>query len=219
MKTSITLLLLILFTSIIFGQDKKEEFSIEKGTWSIEGNLSINTQNSESFNETSDSNTDNFNFSISPTIGYAIKENLILGLGISYGYSKSEFENKNSQNLNQDFSRNNSYGIFTYVKKYFPVSNKFALHLQGEARFTFGNNTFDDFYDIERTSETELFFVGIRPGFNYSLTKNLLLQANFGSLGYDYFKAEIDDVNSQKANSFGFNFSSSSLIFGLTVLL
>ncbi|EMY81621.1 hypothetical protein pgond44_07210 [Psychroflexus gondwanensis ACAM 44] len=218
MKTSITLLL-ILFTSIISGQDDKEQFSIEKGTWSIEADFSINSRNNDFFNPTFSSDSKFFNFSVSPKIGYAISKNLILGLGLGYGYSKSEDENENQQILRTTTSTSNSFGISPFVKKFFPISEKVAFHLQGETRFAFGKNTFENSDNSERESRNESFFVGIRPGINLSLTKNILLQANFGSFGYNYISGEVDDIQSQETNSLSFNLGSSSFIFGMIILL
>ena len=50
MKLPFTLLL-ILFTTVIFGQGNEENFSIEKGVWSLEADFSINSRNSDFFKE------------------------------------------------------------------------------------------------------------------------------------------------------------------------
>ena len=218
MKLPFTLLL-ILFTTVIFGQGNEENFSIEKGVWSLEADFSINSRNSDFFNESNNSSRKEFGFSISPKVGYAINKNLILGLGLGYSYSKFEIENENVQFLGTDYSRVNSIGFFPYVKKFFPVSKKLAFNLQGETSFTFSKNTFENSDNIERESKNESFFIGIRPGINFSLTKNILLEANFGSVGYSHISGEIDGVDNLESNSFAFNFSTSSLIFGMTLLL
>ncbi|WP_178984632.1 porin family protein [Winogradskyella helgolandensis] len=218
MKTQMTILLCLL-TSIIFSQEKNEDFLIEKGLWSIEGEFSINSINSDYPNDIGNIAREDFNFNIAPKVGYIISDNLILGLGIGYSYLKTEFENENSNDLNINDSKTNSIEFFPYIKKFFPVSKKLALHLQGETRFTFRKNTFINYYNDERVNNSELLFIGIRPGISYNMSKNILLQANVGSLGYQHASSEVDDVETEKSNSFGFNFNTSNLTFGLTILL
>jgi hypothetical protein len=221
MRTSLTLFL-ILFTSISFGQDNqddKEQFTIEKGTWSLEADFSINSGHNDFFNETVVIDSKDFSFGVSPKIGYAISENLILGLGFGYAYSKSENENENEQILRTTSSTSNFFAISPFVKKFFPVSEKIAFHLQGETRFTFGKNNFENSDNTERESRNESIFVGIRPGINLSLTKNILLQANFASFGYTYSSGETDGIQNSETNSLSFNFGSSSFMFGMIILL
>ena len=64
-------------------------------------------------------------------------------------------------------------------------------------------------------------FIGLRSGFNYKLSKKVLLQANFGSLGYSYTESENLNNNSinSKSNNFSLSLSSSNLTFGVAVLL
>lgn len=217
MKTPM-IILLCLLTSIIFSQEKNEDFLIEKGQWSIEGEFSFNSQNADYSNSNGDVNRNDFNFNIAPKVGYTISDNLILGLGVGYAHSKTEMEDDNN-NIEGNDSKINAIEFFPYIKKFFPVSKKLALHLQGETRFTFRKNTFDNYYNDERVHNSEIIFIGIRPGISYNMTKNILLQANIGSLGYQHFSGEVDDADTEKSNSFGFNFNTSNLIFGLTILL
>jgi hypothetical protein len=144
---------------------------------------------------------------------------LILGLGFGYAYSKSENENKNQQILRTVTSTSNSFRISPFVKKFFSVSEIIAFHLQGETRFAFGKKNFENSDNAERESRNESIFVGIRPGINLSLTKNILLQANFATFGYSYSSGEVDGMQNRETNSLSFNFGSSSFMFGMIILL
>ena len=205
---------LVLFTTLGMAQETQENFLIEKGTWSLEGDFSVNSQKLE--NLTNDNENERFNFNISPKIGYAISDNLLLGLGLGYGYIKSEFNNP--QVLNDNISETNSVSFFSYIKKFIPVGKKLALHVQGEVRYGLSSSDFES-NDVVRETKSQTFFVGVRPGISYSLSKSILLQANFGSLGYQNINREVDNVDTEKSNSFGFDFGSSSLQFGFAVLL
>lgn len=194
-------------------QDDLDNFTIQKGQWNLEGSFSINSnQRDVEQNGLENSTTDSFSFSISPELGYAVADNLLVGLGVSYAYSESDF-NQTSENRTTD---SNSFGFNSYVEKFFPIHADFALSLKGEVSYSFGKQT------NERSSGTtesdfDSFFVGLRPGINYFVSERVFLQANFGVLGYESFKNEDDQaVNENRA--FSLNLSSSSLLFGVNVL-
>lgn len=175
-------IILCLLTSIILSQENNEDFLIEKGLWSIEGEFSINSINSDYPNDTENIAREDFNFNIAPKVGYTISGNLIIGLGIGYSYLKTEFKNENSNDLNINDSKISSIEFFSYIKKFFPVSKKLALHLQGETRFTFRKNTFINYYNDERVHNSELLFVGIRPGISYNMSEKFYFKQTLAHL-------------------------------------
>ncbi|TXD82974.1 porin family protein [Subsaximicrobium wynnwilliamsii] len=211
MRKLCTVLFLVI-TASIYGQDNEEKFLIETGTWNLEGSFSINSAKSEFF-ENDNLKSEFFGFSISPKVGYAIQDNLVIGLGLGYSYSESEFGNQ--QALNSD-RNSNSYSIFPYIKKFIPIGKKMAFHLQGETRYSLGSTNFENSGIEERESKS--FFIGIRPGVSYFLSKSILLQANFGQLGYENNQIKVGDTDDSETDVFGFDISSSNIIFGLTVL-
>jgi len=147
---------------------------------------------------------------------------LILGLGSGYAYSKTEdeesFSIENQQILMTTTSTSNSFRISPFVKKFFPVNEKIAFHSQGETRFAFDKNNFENSGNAERGSRDKSIFVGIRPSINLSLINNILLQVNFAAFGYTYISREVGDILSGETNSLSFNFGSSSFMFGMIIL-
>ncbi|WP_176829763.1 outer membrane beta-barrel protein [Tenacibaculum sp. MAR_2009_124] len=216
MKTKFTLLLLLFVTAITVGQNEKQKFNIKKGTWMLEGDFSINSVTNEVTDSPNPNNLERFSFSISPKLGYAISNNLVLGLSLGYGYSENEYNGY----YNSDDS-SNTYSIAPYIKKFFPVTSKFALHLQGETSFSYTEaNNYDQFGNMTYGNDRRSYGVSLRPGINYSLSKNVLLEMNFGALRYNHSSEKNDENATKYVNrDFGFNLSSSSLIFGVSVLL
>lgn len=208
-------LLLLTFTTLLSAQENEDLFKIEKGTWVVEGSFSLFTENIESTSE-SNSTNDNVNFSISPRIGYTLSDNLVLGLGLSYSYLK--FETSREGNLINSVRETNSISFTPYLKKFFPLSENFALNLQAETSYTRGNSETTN-SSFQNESDIDSFFIGLRPGVNYSISDSFLLQASFGSLGYTNSRTETNDVNVQKSNAFRFNLGTSSLFFGVLILL
>lgn len=208
-------LLLLTFTTLLSAQKNEDLFKIEKGTWVVEGSFSLFTENIESTSE-SNSTNDNVNFSISPRIGYTLSDNLVLGLGLGYSYLK--FETSREGNLINSVRETNSISFTPYLKKFFPLSENFALNLQAETSYTRGNSETTN-SSFQNESDIDSFFIGFRPGVNYSISDSFLLQASFGSLGYTNSRTETNDVNVQKSNAFRFNLGTSSLFFGVLILL
>jgi hypothetical protein len=196
-----------------FAQDDQDNFTIQKGQWNLEGSFSINSSQRDIDRiDFENSSSENFNFSISPELGYAVADNLLVGLGVSYNYSKSEF----NQVTDDRTSEANSFGFTPYIEKFFPLNADFALSIKGELSYSFGKQTNKRSIG---TSETDFdsFFVGFRPGINYFVSDQIFLQANFGALGYESFKNE-DDLNVNENNAFLLNLSTSSLFFGINIL-
>lgn len=80
----------------------------EKGRWTVGaqvGNFQYSTQNGYSA----------FSGSISPSVGYFVANNLVVGTGIPFSYSKNHYRNPNGDVHN----RNTSVGLSPFVQYYF----------------------------------------------------------------------------------------------------
>ncbi len=134
-------------------------------------------------------------------------------MGLGYKTSKNE----NSYSSSYSESKYNSYTISPYIKKYLPINNTFSFFLQGEVAFS--NYNRKENYANSNNTDGDTFFIGLRPGFVYFVTKNIALNANIGALGYSTNKYKRDNLTESKSNSFNFNLNSSNLIFGLSYYL
>ncbi|CAM1339645.1 outer membrane beta-barrel protein [Tenacibaculum aestuarii] len=193
--------------SLANAQEKKdnEKLTIEKGTWYTAGNFSIGKSSNEF--EGSPETSKYFSFNFSPKVGYTINDNLIIGLGVGYGYSKSESGN--------GIGKGNSYQIFPYIKKHFPLGKKLTISLQGE--FSYNYSEFSD-NSLPNPNErnSNQYFIGIRPGMTYFLNKNIALEANIGSLGYSKTDLNENNFPDRESDTFQFNINSTDLMFGLS---
>ncbi len=196
---------MLLALSFAYGQEKKEKLTIEKGTWYTSANFSIG-HNSNEF-EGSPETSKYFNFNFSPKVGYTINDNLIIGLGVGYGYSKSE--------SGSEIGKGNSYKIFPYIKKHFPLGKKLTISLQGEFSYSYADYS-NNINSTPYERSTKQYFVGIRPGLTYFLNKNIALEANIGSLGYSKTDQDESSFPDRESDSFQFNINSTDLMFGLS---
>tara|TARA_R110001592_G_scaffold3585_1_gene20659 strand:- start:1133 stop:1783 length:651 start_codon:yes stop_codon:yes gene_type:complete len=209
------LIITFLFTfGIILGQETEKNLNIQKGTWNLGGTFSLNNSNSSSefISNSSKNENDQFYVGFYPRVGYAINNNLIIGLGLGYEYR--DFKTYYSGIENYD-SNQNTLVVFPYIKKYFNITEKFSFHLQGE--FSVSKTWIDNKSSITNNSnETRnSLFVGIRPGITYFLTKKFALETSIGALGYSTGKNE-NDNNKGKFNSFDLNLNFNNLLFGLS---
>lgn len=188
MKQLSTFIIAGLLSITAFSQeDSTNENFISKGTFELTGGISFNTNNFE--NEDIGFEADNLALGLSPELGYAISNDLVVGTRLGFFYNEN-----GTENTTEFVSR--TYSVAAYLKKYFPVTEKFALDLQGEVEYDISNNNQD--------SEIDVLSVGLRPGLNYRLTDSLGFSAEIGFFGYRYQKSDRDFDNS---TSRGFNAS------------
>ncbi len=210
---------ILLAYGVTIGQEKNEKAFIQKGIWNIDGEISIYTVNSESKNDFGSSENNNTNFSFYPSLGYAIENNLIIGMGLGYGYSDNN--SAYIDDSNRRFTNNSKrYSVFGYVKKYIPITEKFALNFKGELNYSKSKNNRDslrnDIYNIQDDDTTNSFSIGISPGITYFVSERFALESKIGFLGYTYSKTKGIGALERNSNKFNFSLNSSQIFFGIS---
>lgn len=196
MKVKLLLILLSLITVNTFAQEK-EKFKIEKGSWNYSGQLSLNFS----------AVNGGFDFvgDIKAQVGYTIKDNLVLGIGL--GSFNSDFPLLDNSNNSFEMS---GASVFTYLKKYYPISEKLAFTLQGEIKYSFEENEIN--YLTAPVIKNDVFSIGVRPGFTYFLSKNIALETNLGFVGYSFTHERTLNNNTHK---FGLDLDATNVTFGV----
>ncbi len=193
-----------------------DKFTIEKGTWNLTGSVAFGLRNDDMESSDTSRTSDYSSFLLRPSAGYAVGNNLVVGLGIAYENRDEESTYVSGGSVSESELKTNTYGIFPYVRKYFGLSQNLALSLQGEVGYSRS--------EIEHTSggisnltdvERDAFFFGIRPGLTFFLSKRFALETNLGSLGYTMTNSKNDDSESD-SNRFSLNLNPSDLFFGLS---
>lgn len=209
---------ILLASTMTWSQEKEEKLIIEKGTWGLSGQISTGYVKSTLENVPNLKNT-NFSFNLFPSTEYFISNNLSLGISLGYGQFTSKSSDTNFNNENNT----NTYTIAPYVKKYFPITNRFAFSLQGELNYTYSDSksTNNNTPTIIGGDFHNNYAINLRPGISFFVSKNIALQANLGLLGYYHTNRKVRTDDSQKSSNNGFNFSlnSSSILFGVSLYL
>lgn len=154
----ITLLFFILFTQISFSQTEKGRFLIGVSS-NINFNFESNSTDGDSFSRDAGSAKE---FTISPEVGYALKNRLFVGLSLSYVYSDID---------DKDFgyeSVRNAVSIAPFIKYYFSEKKikPFLIASYGlgseksDSRFVFGSNSLI-------TSKASIYSFKIGGGISY----------------------------------------------------
>ena len=217
MKAFLPIAALLTF-SFAAAQEPSEILVIEKGTWNLTGNVALSFQNNENgFNQQENTfeSTSNF-FSLAPSFGYAIKNDLVIGARLQYSHQKTENSNTGPDQDNRSTFTNQLVGITPYIRGYKGIGKQLSLYLQGEASYGRFWSTAQQNGETETNDQNgNNLFVGIRPGITYFLNKKLAIESTFGSLGYTYSKGESDQGSYGKTNSFNLNLNTSELFFGI----
>ncbi len=139
-----------------------------------------------------------FTLSISPRMGFLIKDNLAVGIAGFFAYAKQPdvffFSNNNPNNpiiLGGDEAV--QYGIGPFLRHYTSFSESAGLVV--DLYTEIGGGTIDQVAGTTGESSSSLFNlgVGILPGFYYFFSPRFSLEASFGGLRYAFTRTKGED--------------------------
>jgi hypothetical protein len=201
MKQKFLLSLVLVCTFIVSGHAQ-----IKKGGIWLGGSIGYSEQKTDYDGSTSD--TKSRTFVISPAIGKVVKDNLVVGVSLSYYNSKTE-NNSSSSTIDQ---KGKSYGGGVFVRQYVPVINRLYIFGQGNANYSSIriNETQRDYYGIPTKYKSKGWSsgLGITPGVAVSITKNLLIESGFNNLFYVSYsknKTSLDSPSAPKTTTSNFS--------------
>lgn len=229
MKKAVVFTTLFIAFGLYAQEDEKSKLRIEKGTWNLDGSFSIGFSDFENSFQTETQNPQNnfetFRFDIAPQLGYAVKKNFLVGIGIAYGQSTSETINSNDSIVSRNTEdTNRSLSLFPFARLFFPVGEKFAFSVQGELRYTrdFSEAT-DRIMEVTfKEFNGDSIFIGVRPGLTYFISDHFALESRLGSLGYRKSQSETTrepetrNRDSSEQELFSFDLNSADIFFGLS---
>ena len=195
--------------------------NIPKGSLLLGGDLSFS---SNTYKDNS-SNNKASGFSISPSVGVALKDNLFGGIGLSYGYAKNALYYASPY---YDSINVHSYGANLYVRKYKPLKNNFYIFLQGGLGVSASNRALNNNSTRDYSQKDLSVNLGISPGLSYAINSKLQIETGFNNIfgiGYSESKYRDNAYFTGERKSTGFNAYTtlnnfnSQLYFGFRLLL
>jgi hypothetical protein len=202
---------ILLFTIISIGLHSIANSQISKGSLLLGGGVNISNSRYENADTPLQNKTHENYTTINPVVGIAVKENLILGVSLSYGRSENT---TNSDPSNPSIDRYTSYSGGVFLRKYLVLGKNFYLFGQGDLGYTDYNqkssslsNSFNQ--NGWRTA------LGFSPGISYALNKRFHLEtslSNLLNLSYEKYSTDVfssGNQNSRVKRSFSFNSNAS----------
>lgn len=183
-----------------------------------------------------DINSKGYNLKFSPIIGYAIKDNMVLGL--RGGYTRTNLS-VNTANLEigddesgtkikiQDYKLlRHAYSVDLIFRPYIPLgwNRRLAFFAETQIGYTGSQSICVNDHPVKGTySTSNSFSVSVSPGIVAFLTNRMALEINLSILGFSY--AKVNQVHNQvatglvDANGFHFNLDLLSIGVGMAFYL
>jgi hypothetical protein len=166
---------------------------------------------------TNNQNTDysykqkNWGIGLNPEYAAFLKDNFALGIGLnfSYGGSKSESSNLDSQSSSR--SINTNYSIRPFIRNYKMLGQKFGIFLHSSFSASIGKQKTKNSNE-EGNSENQYNTLGlglsVGPGIVYFISEKWVVEATTGSAGFYYTSSKsISPSSTYKNTNFGADFN------------
>lgn len=125
-------------------------------------------------------------FTVAPSFGYFVSENIALGARIGYSSDKREVNNV-------DVADFETLGFGVFGRYYVTPASKFSVFAELGVDYNTIENKLTD-------AEAKQIAVGVAPGVSYFLSNHFALEASFGILGYS--SNDNGGNGAEKTNSF-----------------
>ncbi|TLP79259.1 outer membrane beta-barrel protein [Maribacter sp. ACAM166] len=218
MKTFLPIVALLTF-SFLSAQEPSEILVIEKGTWNLTGNASLSFEgNKSNYNQLQNVSENSSHYLVlAPSFGYALKNDIVIGVGLEYGNQKGENSNTGFDTDNRYTNKNQSIGLTPYIRGYKGIGKQLSLYLQAEAGYSrFWNTSNQNGEDSNNDVKGNNVFIGIRPGITYFLNKKLAIESTIGSLSYSFGDRKPEEDRDSYSKSTNFSVALvSDLFFGI----
>jgi hypothetical protein len=213
----------LLFSCLVFSAiTANAQFS--SGQRILSGNFTFGTNNQA---YSTNSKTNGFNVSMSPSFGKFKDARTINSYGFLVGFNN----NKNTSGNIENKTNSNNFGInYTHTKLYPIVDNVyFTLGFGGGLYYNYFKNSNNT--NTETSTQNEVAIsLGFSPGFMLPISKKVLLQTGFNNLGAFYFShkknTNVDALNTttntNNTNVYfnaGSTTGSSALFLGFSLML
>jgi hypothetical protein len=191
----------IFYLSLVFlSASLVSNAQFKQGSLILGGDFNLNMQNSNTPPGAGVSSRSG-NLGLSPSIGKAIKENLVLGIALSYSHNYS----KNTDTVEPNQSSTDFYGGGIFLREYIPLGNRFYLFAHEQLGGSYG------VYSSQGVAYGHVYTAAldIYPGIAYGICKKVQVEMDFqnlASVSYAHQKTG-DGTGFDKSDQFAINTS------------
>lgn len=181
------LLSLVAVAAITFGANAQTE----KGKVILGGNVGFNSTKVEGAKKS------DVDFSIVPSVGYFVTNNVAIGTGVGYTYNKAVSSSK----------QNEAFVVAPFGRYYVGLSDQFKFFGQLAVPMAFGTNKAVDANGDTgaKLGTSTAIGVNVAPGFAFYPTKKIGIELSVNGLGYAHVENK-DAVTGAKVKANGFGF-------------
>lgn len=174
-----------------------------KGDRFIAGGYSVSVQNSseDSFYEGK-----HRSFQVYPEVGFLLNERYALGGGFNF------LSTRNKSDLGQGSYQDHKVlglGVYLFVKRYFPITEKFFFSMDGSVSYDRRRAT-TDYGGAESKEKSYSVGLNVSPSLMFFPSPNWAIEGSIGGINLNHSRGLSDD---SKSTSFGLNYGSFSLGF------
>lgn len=160
---------------------------INKGTVLVGGSLGMSLSSDHGYNSTFTQDTKEQFYLVRPSVGIAVKQNMVVGALLHYGHNKTT-------DPGYFYSNNNDYGLGMFVRGYKNLGKGFYAFAQLNAGGRYARReshyTAQLDYYISRSREVR---VSLYPGIAYTITRRIQIEAGYYDIGYlSYTRTKIN---------------------------
>jgi hypothetical protein len=172
-----SLAVFIVFLSHAQQGPQTQQAQIKKGTVFIGGSIGLNKQSPSS--DYPNDFQKNTNIIFSPSVGWAIKDNLVFGVMLGVGYQKYSLVPPDS-----NYSKTQTYSAGVFLRKYKYLGSGFSLFGQGNFFFNYAKTTNYSGSLNNQTNSSYTVGLGFNPGVAYRINTHWQIETIFPNLGY-----------------------------------
>lgn len=159
---------------------------ISKGSSYLGGNLFFSTNTVTNDASNANAKSKQTGFGVTPSIGFAYKENRVWGLYLNYNYNKQQ---------GNAYEKTSTYGVGAFLRQYKPLGKNFYLFAQEAllANYSTGQRDYSTYSDVKAFNAN----VSLSPGFAYDVSKKFQLELLLNSMVYaSYTHSKVDPKSS-----------------------
>lgn len=189
-----------------------------QGTVVVTGQFTFTTSTSEStLNDTISNKSNGTAFRLAPSIGYMLGNNFELGAALGYTHSTIKNIYFNSEGDRHEVkTKSNAFLISPYLKKYFMLSEQFAL--TGQLSTALGVHKKNSDANVNAHPKEIFFDAALAPGITYFPSNKLGLSAGLGGLRYEQTLKKTEDTRVKTNSGFRIGFEN-ALYFSLSYFI
>jgi hypothetical protein len=145
-------------------------------------------------------------FNISPSVGWAIKDNLLFGVEAVYTHQRQG----TTQTTDDAYTVFNSFTGGVFLRKYKYLGSGFSFFAQSSFDLTYGHTKYFNNSSTHQNQDNIGFGIGFFPGVAFTLSSRWQIETGFPNLGYvnySHTKYTVEQPNSPNRHSTTNNFS------------